>query len=64
MCGSRLSRRNRHVWVSLRSAATNGVNPNAYLKHLLTEFPSANAKDLDVLLPWNFQPQPEPEVVI
>jgi hypothetical protein len=42
----------------------NGVNPKAYLKHMLTTLPSAEAKDRDALLPWNFQPQPEPAVAI
>jgi hypothetical protein len=57
-------RRAAQFYTLIETAKLNGVNPNAYLNHVLTELPSAKAKDLDALLPWNFRPQPEPEVVI
>ena len=57
-------RRAAQFYTLIESAKLNGVNPNAYLKHVLTALPSARAKDLDALLPWNFQSQPEPEVLI
>ena len=57
-------RRAAQFYTLIETAKLNGVNPNDYLTHVLTALPSAKAKDLDALLPWNFQPQPEPEVVI
>jgi transposase len=57
-------RRAAQFYTLIESAKLNGVNPSVYLKHVLTTLPSAKTKDLDALLPWNFQPQPEPEVVI
>jgi transposase len=57
-------RRAAQFYTLIESAKLNGVNPNAYLKHVLTALPSARAKHLDALLPWNCQPQPEPEVLI
>ena len=57
-------RRAAQFYTLIESAKLNGVNPNAYLRHVLTTLPSAKAKDLDALLPWNFQPQPEPEFSI
>ena len=56
-------RRAAQFYTLIESAKFNGVNPTAYLKHVLTALPSARAKDLDALLPWNFQPQPEPEII-
>ena len=55
-------RRAAQFYTLIESAKLNGVNPTAYLRHVLTVLPSATAKDLDALLPWNFQPQPEPEL--
>lgn len=57
-------RRAAQFYTLIETAKLNGVNPSAYLTHVLTALPSAKATDLDALLPWNFQPQPEPEVVI
>jgi transposase len=57
-------RRAAQFYTLIETAKLNGVNPSAYLKHVLTMLPSAKAKDLDALLPWNFQHQPAPEVVI
>ena len=48
----------------IETAKLNDINPHDYLKHILTALPSAKAKDLDALLPWNYHPQPRPEVVI
>jgi hypothetical protein len=48
----------------IESAKLNGVNPNAYLEAVLTALPSARAKDLDALLPWNFKSQTATPVVI
>ena len=57
-------RRAAQFYTLIETAKLNGINPSAYLTHVLTALPSTKAKDLDALLPWNFQPQPEPEVVI
>lgn len=57
-------RRAAQFYTLIESAKLNGINPTAYLTHVLTVLPSAKAKDLDALLPWNFQPQPEPELTI
>jgi len=37
----------------VRSAKINGIDPMAYLKHVLTVLPSARQADLDGLMPWN-----------
>jgi hypothetical protein len=47
----------------IETAKLNDVNPQDYLKHILTVLPSAKTKDLDALLPWNYRQQPQPEVV-
>jgi hypothetical protein len=57
-------RRAAQFYTLIESAKRNGVNPSAYLRHVLTELPSATAADLDALLPWNFQPLPEAEATI
>jgi transposase len=57
-------RRAAMFYTLIETAKLNGVNPHAYLTHVLTMLPTAKAKDLDALLPWDYRPQPEPEVVI
>ena len=57
-------RRAALFYTLIESAKLNSLNPYDYLRHVLTMLPSAKAKDLDVLLPWNYRPQPEPEIVI
>lgn len=57
-------RRAALFYTLIETAKLNGVNPHAYLTHVLTKLPSAKAKDLDALLPWNYRPQPEPDLVI
>jgi transposase len=57
-------RRAAQFYTLIESAKFNSVNPNAYLTHVLTELPSARAKDLDALLPWNFKSPSVPELVI
>jgi hypothetical protein len=31
---------------------------------VLTQLPTAKTKDLDALLPWNYRPQPPPNIVL
>lgn len=38
----------------IESAKLSKIEPHAYLVELLTKLPSAKAKDLDALLPWDF----------
>ena len=57
-------RRAAQFYTLIESAKLNGINPHAYLTHVLTKLPTAKSKDLDALLPWNYRPQPDPEVVI
>jgi transposase len=57
-------RRAAQFYTLIETAKLNGVNPNAYLKHVLTVLPAARARDLDALLPWNFKPQTEIDVLI
>lgn len=57
-------RRAAQFYTLIETAKLNDINPQDYLTHILTALPSARAKDLDALLPWNFHPQPQPEVVI
>jgi len=57
-------RRAAQFYTLIESAKLNGVNPSAYLQHVLTALPSATSSDLDALLPWNFQPLPEPEPTV
>jgi len=48
----------------IETAKLNGVDPHAYLNHVLTKLPTAKAKDLDALLPWNYRPQPTPAIIV
>jgi transposase len=57
-------RRAAQFYTLIETAKLNDINPHDYLKHILTALPSAKARDLDGLLPWNFCPQPQLEVVI
>lgn len=57
-------RRAAMFYTLIETAKSNSVNPHAYLTHVLTKLPTAKAKNLDALLPWNYRRQPEPEVVI
>ncbi|MBS3936799.1 MAG: transposase domain-containing protein [Sulfuritalea sp.] len=41
----------------IESAKFHGLNPYAYLRDVLTRLPSANAHDLDALLPDAWQPR-------
>ena len=34
----------------------NSLNPFAYLRDVLERLPTARARDLDALLPWNWKP--------
>lgn len=42
------------IYSLIESAKLNGINPNAYLLHILTKLPTAKRDDLDALMPWNF----------
>ncbi len=44
-----------HWYSVIETAKANGVEPFAYLKHLLTQMPlyQAEGKEIDPLLPWN-----------
>jgi transposase len=57
-------RRAAQFYTLIETAKLNGVNPQAYLTHVLTQLPSAKAKDLDALLPWNYRPQPLPDIIL
>ena len=57
-------RRAALFYTLIETAKLNGVNPNAYLTHVLTALPSAKARDLDALLPWNYRPQPTPDIIL
>jgi transposase len=48
----------------IETAKLNGIDPHAYLTHVLTKLPTAKAKDLDALLPWNYRPQPTPAIIV
>ena len=38
----------------VETAKANGLEPHAYLAHILTELPKAvTAEDIEALLPWN-----------
>jgi transposase len=55
-CGSEGGGHRAALFYSLiETAKLNGVDPYAYLVHLLTRLPTAKAKDLDALMPWNFR---------
>ena len=57
-------RRAALFYTLIETAKLNGVNPHAYLTHVLTQLPSAKAKELDALLPWNYRHQPPPNIVL
>jgi len=57
-------RRAAQFYSLIESAKLNGVNPRDYLTHVLTELPSARARDLDALLPWNYPRQSPPDIII
>jgi transposase len=57
-------RRAAQFYTLIESTKLNDMNPNAYLTHVLTALPSAKARDLDALLPWNYRPQPAPDIVL
>ena len=57
-------RRAAQFYTLIETAKLNGVNPHAYLTHVLTELPSAKARDLDALLPWNYRTRSTPDIVI
>lgn len=48
----------------IETAKLNGIDPHAYLVDVLTRLPSAKARDLDALLPWNYRPQQAPDVAL
>ena len=53
-------RRAALFYTLIETAKLNDVNPHAYLVDVLTQLPTAKAKDLDALLPWNFRPKITP----
>ena len=55
-------RRAAQFYTLIESAKLNDINPHAYLTHVLTKLPTAKAKHLDALLPWNYRPQPSPDI--
>jgi hypothetical protein len=55
-------RRAAQFYTLIESAKLNGINPHAYLTHVLSQLPTAKAKDLDALLPWNYRTQPSPDI--
>ncbi|MCC7485071.1 MAG: IS66 family transposase [Burkholderiales bacterium] len=57
-------RRAAQFYTLIESAKLNGVNPRDYLTHVLTELPSARARDLDALLPRNYPRQSPPDIII
>jgi transposase len=57
-------RRAAQFYTLIETAKLNDINPHEYLRHILTALPSAKAKDLDALLPWNYCPKPQPEVIV
>ena len=40
----------------IETAKMNSLNPFAYLRDILERLPTARSRDLDALLPWNWQP--------
>lgn len=53
-------RRAALMYSLVETAKLNGVQPYAYLRDILERLPTARARDLDALLPWNWQPLPRP----
>jgi len=57
-------RRAAQFYTLIETAKLCGVNPHDYLTHVLTALPSARARDLDALLPWNCPRQSPPDIII
>ena len=57
-------RRAAQFYTLIETAKLNGVNPHAYLTHVLTKLPTAKANDLNALMPWNYRPQPSPDIIL
>jgi transposase len=53
-------RRAALFYTLIETAKLNDIDPHAYLVDVLTKLPTAKAKDLDALLPWNFRTQTTP----
>ena len=43
----------------IETCKLNGVDPHAYMIDVLTKLPTAKARGLDALLPWNYRTQPQ-----
>ena len=43
------------IYSLIETCKLNHVNPYAYFVDILTRLPTARARDLDALLPWNFR---------
>ena len=41
----------------MQTCRLNGVNPEAYLSDVITRIADHSAKNIDNLLPWNWQPR-------
>jgi transposase len=52
----RSGQRVANVMTLIQSAKINGLNPQAYLRHVLERLPTARHSDLDDLLPHNWKP--------
>ena len=51
------ARASANLYSLVRCAEVNGLQPYAYLLHLLEELPKASTtEDLEMLLPWNVKP--------
>ena len=48
----------------IETCKLNGVDPHAYIVDVLTKLPTAKARDLDALLPWNYRTQPQSDAVV
>jgi hypothetical protein len=49
-------RRGALLYSLLGTARLNGIEPLAYLTDILERMPRARMKDLEAMLPWNWQP--------
>ena len=47
----------------IETCKLNGVDPHAYMVDVLTKLPTAKARDLDALLPWNYRTPPQSDVI-
>ncbi len=45
------------MYTLLMSARLSGHEPLAYLTDILERLPTARMRDLDAMLPWNWQPR-------